>query len=37
MCLLVVSEILALFFNTLTADDNNYLCNSENLSQPIQM
>ena len=37
MSLLVISEILTLFVNTLTADDKHSLRNTENLSQPIQM
>ena len=34
---LVISEVLALFVNTLTADDKYSLRNSENLGQPVQM
>ena len=37
MSLLVISEILGLFVNTLTADDKYSLCNRENLLQSIQM
>ena len=37
MFLLVISEILGLFLNTLTADNMSLLGNSENLHQPIQM
>ena len=37
MSLLVICEILGLFFNTLIVDDKYFLCNSENLPQPIQM
>ena len=37
MSLLVVSEILGLSVNALTADGKYYLCNKENSSQPIQM
>ena len=37
MYLLVVSEILGLFVNTLAADDKYSLPNSENLWQPIEM
>ena len=35
--LLVIQKILKLFPNTLTVDDNHYLLNRENLTQPIQM
>ena len=34
--LLVICEVLALFVNTLTADDKYYRCNRENLRQLIQ-
>ena len=37
MCLLVIGEILGLFINRLTADDMHFLCNSENLQEPIQV
>ena len=37
MSLLVTSEILALFFNTLTDNDRYSLCNSEYVPQLIQM
>ena len=37
MSLLVISEILGLFVNTLTADDKHSRRNSENLWQSIQM
>ena len=37
MSLLVISEILELFLNTLTADDKYSLRKSENFWQPIQM
>ena len=37
MSFLVISEILALFVNTLTVDHKYYLCNMENLQQSIQM
>ena len=37
MSLLVISEILGLFVNTLSSYDKYSLCNSENLWQPIQM
>ena len=37
MSLLVICEILGLFLNTLIVDDKYFLCNSENLPQPIQM
>ena len=37
MSLLVISEILGLFVNTLTADDKHSCRNSKNLRQPIQM
>ena len=33
----MISEILALFVDTLTADDKYPLCNRENLPQPGQM
>ena len=36
MSLLVISEILGLFVNILTADDKYFLRNSENLRQPTQ-
>ena len=35
--LLVISEILGLFDNKLTTDDNYPVCNRENLPQPIEM
>ena len=35
--LLVTHKILTLFVNTLTVDDNHYLLNTDNLTQPIQM
>ena len=35
--LLVINKILRLFVNTLTADDNHYLLNRDNLTPPIQM
>ena len=34
---MVICKILALFINTLTADDKHFLCNNENLLQPIEM
>ena len=34
---LVISEILGLFDNKLTTDDNYPVCNRENLPQPIEM
>ena len=37
MYLLVICEIVGLFFNTLVADDKYSLRNSEKLPQPIQM
>ena len=37
MSLLVISEILGLFVNTLTADAKHSLHNRENSMQPIQM
>ena len=37
MSLLVISEILGLFFNILTADGKYSLRNRENLWDPIQM
>ena len=37
MFLLVISSIIGLFVNTMTADDTYSLNNSENLQQPIQM
>ena len=37
MFLLVMSETLALFVDTLTADDKYSLCNRENLQQKIQV
>ena len=37
MYLLVVFKILGWFVQTLTVDDNSFLCNSENLSQPIHV
>ena len=37
MFFLVISEILALFVNTLTANNKSSVCNSENLEKPIQM
>ena len=36
MSLLVISGILRLFVNTLTADDKYFICRSENLPQPIE-
>ena len=36
MSLLMICEILGPYFNTLTADDNYFPRNSENLQQPIQ-
>ena len=35
MALLMISEILGLFVNTLTADDKHSLRNSDDLLQPI--
>ena len=35
MSLLVICEILGLFVNTLTVSEKYFLCNSENLLQPI--
>ena len=37
MSLLVIYEILGLFVNTLTVDENYPLYNTENLPQPNQM
>ena len=37
MSLVVICESLGLFVNTLTADDKYFLCNRENLRQPVQM
>ena len=37
MSLLVICEILRLFFNTLTADNKSSLCNCEILLQQVQM
>ena len=37
MSLLVISEIVALFVNILTADHKYSLCNTENLQQCINM
>ena len=37
MSLLVISKILGLFVNTLTADDKYSFHNSENLREPFQM
>ena len=37
MALLVICKIIRLFCNTLTADDNHYLLNRDNLARPIQM
>ena len=37
MSLLVISELLGLFDNILTAYHKYSFCNSENLRQPIQM
>ena len=34
---LVISEILGLFVNTMTANNKSYLNNSENLWKPMQM
>ena len=33
----MICKILRLFVNTLTADDENFLLNGDNLLQPIQM
>ena len=33
----MIHKILRLFFNTLTADDNHYWFNRDNLMRPIQM
>ena len=33
----MISEILGLFLDTMTADDKYSLCNKENVQQPIQM
>ena len=35
MSLLVICEMLGQFANTLTVDFNSFLCDSENLRQPI--
>ena len=35
--LLVIHKILIVFVNTLTANDNHYLLNRDNLRQPIQI
>ena len=37
MSILVKTEILGLFVNTLTADNKSFLPNIEHLRQPIQM
>ena len=37
MSLLVITDIVGLFLNTLTADDKYYFRNTENLRQRIQM
>ena len=37
MSVLVISEILGLFFKAMTANDKYSLRNSKNLPQPIQM
>ena len=37
MSVLVISEILGLFVNTLTADDEFFLRNRKNLPQPTQI
>ena len=37
MALLMISEILRLFVETMTADGKYSLCNGENLRQSIQM
>ena len=37
MSLFVICKIFRLFANTLTPDDKYFLCNSPNLSQPIQI
>ena len=37
MSLSVISEVLGLFVDTLTADDKYYLRNTGNLPQPVQM
>ena len=37
MYLLMISGILGLFVNTLTANNKSSFCNSENLEQAIQM
>ena len=37
MSLSVIYELLGLFVNTFTVNDKNFLCNSENLRQRIQM
>ena len=34
--LLMIYKIIRLFVNTMTADDNHYLLNRDNLTQPIQ-
>ena len=33
----MIHEFLRLFVKTLTVDDNHYLLNTDNLTQPIQM
>ena len=37
MCLLLISEILGLFVNTLTAEDNYSVRDKGNLTQPIEL
>ena len=37
MSLLMISEILKLFINILTADYKHYICNEHNLQQFVQM
>ena len=37
MSFLVISKILTVFVNTLTADDKYSLCNSEKIQQPTEM
>ena len=37
MFLLVISEIMELFVNTLTVEENYFPINNEKLPQPIQM
>ena len=37
MSLLVIGKVLRLFFNTLIANDECYMLNKDNLTQPIQM